>query len=43
MSDKLDIEGFLEDGIHGIYEDLNELAKRRIKWATPSGGSNKGA
>ncbi len=33
---KLDIEGFLEDGIHGIYEDLNELAKRRIKWATPS-------
>ena len=35
-SNKPDIEGFLEDGIHGIYEDLNELAKRRIKWATPA-------
>ena len=33
---QLDVESFLEDGIHGIYEDLNELAKRRIKWATPS-------
>lgn len=33
---KLDIENFLEDGIHGVYEELNELAKRRIKWATPS-------
>ena len=33
---RLDIEGFLEDGIHGMYEDLNELARRRIKWATPS-------
>jgi len=36
VSIKFDIEGFLEDGIHGIYEDLNELARRRIKWATPS-------
>ncbi|MCR4260775.1 MAG: hypothetical protein NUV96_00305 [Candidatus Colwellbacteria bacterium] len=33
---RLDIEGFLEDGMHGMYEDLNELARRRIKWATPS-------
>ena len=36
ISDRLDIEGFLEDGVHGIYEELNELAKRRIKWATPT-------
>ena len=35
-SQNLDIEEFLEDGVHGIYEELNELAKRRIKWATPS-------
>lgn len=31
-----DIHAFLENSMHGIYEDLNELARRRIKWATPS-------
>ncbi len=34
---ELDVNSFLEDGIHGIYEELNQLARRRIKWATPSG------
>lgn len=33
---ELSVEDFLTDTIHGIYEDLNELAWRRIKWATPS-------
>jgi len=31
----LDVDLFLRDGLHGIYEELNQLARRRIKWATP--------
>ncbi|MEX2054456.1 MAG: hypothetical protein WD883_02860 [Candidatus Colwellbacteria bacterium] len=34
---ELDLNLFLKDGIHGIYEELNQLARRRIKWATPPG------
>ncbi|PIR97842.1 MAG: hypothetical protein COT89_02110 [Candidatus Colwellbacteria bacterium CG10_big_fil_rev_8_21_14_0_10_42_22] len=33
--DELDIETFMKDNIHGVYEDLNDLARRRISWLTP--------
>ncbi|MFH1694351.1 MAG: hypothetical protein ABH880_01170 [Patescibacteria group bacterium] len=32
----LDIEEFMNENIHGVYEELNELAKRRIKWLMPT-------
>ena len=32
----LDIEAFINENIHGIYEELNELATRRIKWLMPT-------
>ena len=31
----LDIDEFLSDSSDSIYEELNEIARRRIKWATP--------
>ncbi|MDP3953672.1 MAG: hypothetical protein Q8P99_02540 [bacterium] len=34
---ELDLNIFLKDGLHGVYEELNQLARRRIKWATPPG------
>jgi hypothetical protein len=35
VEEDLDIESFLDNSSNNIYEDLNELARRRIKWATP--------
>lgn len=35
IEENLDVEGFLGDSSDSIYEDLNEIARRRIKWATP--------
>jgi hypothetical protein len=32
----LDIESFINESIHGVYEELNELAARRIKWLMPT-------
>ncbi len=34
--DDLDIENFINENIHGVYEELNELAARRIKWLMPT-------
>ncbi|PIR98650.1 MAG: hypothetical protein COT88_00395 [Candidatus Colwellbacteria bacterium CG10_big_fil_rev_8_21_14_0_10_41_28] len=33
---ELDVEIFLDDNIHGIYEDFNDLAIRRMKWLIPT-------
>jgi len=35
VESNLDIEDFLSEGMSDIYEELNEIARRRIKWATP--------
>lgn len=32
----LDVEQFINENIHGVYEELNELAARRIKWLMPT-------
>ena len=32
----LDVEGFINENACGIYEELNELAVRRIKWLMPN-------
>jgi len=36
VEEKLDIEEFLTEGMNEIHEELNEVARRRIKWATPT-------
>ncbi len=32
----LNLQDFVGDSVHGVYEELNELAKRRIKWLMPT-------
>ncbi|MDD5710625.1 MAG: hypothetical protein PHV43_00785 [Candidatus Colwellbacteria bacterium] len=36
VDEDLDIETFINENIHGVYEELNELAARRIKWLMPA-------
>jgi hypothetical protein len=36
-SEDVDIRLFVEDEIHELYKELNELAQRRIKWLMPTG------
>ncbi len=35
--DSLALQDFVDDSIHGTYEELNQLARRRIKWLMPTG------
>ncbi len=37
VSGNLDIKKFIEDEVHEIYNELNQLAQRRIKWLMPGG------
>lgn len=37
ISNDLALQDFVGDSIHSAYEELNELAKRRIKWLMPTG------
>ena len=36
-SNNLALQDFVSDHIHSVYEELNGLAKRRIKWLMPTG------
>lgn len=31
-----DVRHFVEDNVHTVYDDLNQLARRRIKWLMPT-------
>lgn len=35
--DALALQDFVDDNIHNTYEELNQLARRRIKWLMPTG------
>ena len=37
VADALALQDFVDDRIHGTYEELSQLAKRRIKWLMPTG------
>ena len=37
VTDALALQDFVDDNIHNTYEELNQLAKRRIKWLMPTG------
>ncbi len=36
-TDTLALQDFVNEGIHSTYEELSQLAKRRIKWLMPTG------
>jgi hypothetical protein len=36
VGDIVDLQLFVDDEVHEIYRELNELAKRRIKWLMPT-------
>ena len=37
VANKLALQDFVGDSIHSVYQELNQLAKRRIKWLMPTG------
>ncbi|MBI2506664.1 MAG: hypothetical protein HYW00_00805 [Candidatus Colwellbacteria bacterium] len=37
VNNDLALHDFVSDNIHSAYEELNQLAKRRIKWLMPTG------